>query len=234
MDWAKRAAEAILPLSTEKRDLALAFKEWRYTGYVIDLEAPEETCQLCGHPEIRYQFEIANGLTGASLLIGSECIKRFDISAVDEEGNLVDHQQSRAKVDRDRRKLVEDARERRMMQSLIALAQKETTFQIESFINYYKEKRGAFTPKQVLLLFDLMRKHHVAYAKSDFKLIIRRARERMQFNDLSGYEVDQLWGCMSATQRKWYGDRFPGRREEHRIRAAELDQLMARVAERKA
>lgn len=88
MSWAERAAANLLPLSKEKSDLANALREWRYTGDFHDLEAPIENCQLCDHPDIRYQFEIRNLLTGNTLLIGSECINRFGIAATDEEGRL--------------------------------------------------------------------------------------------------------------------------------------------------
>ena len=90
MDWPKHVAESILPLSRERDDLARALHEWYCTGQVTDLEQSVEACQLCGQSDIRYQLEIQNRHTIASLLIGSECIKQFDISAVDEEGMLLD------------------------------------------------------------------------------------------------------------------------------------------------
>jgi len=80
MSWASRSAENILPYSNEKRDLALALKEWLYTDDMLDLEAPIEDCQLCDHPDIRYQFSIQNKFNGHELLVGSECINSFSAS----------------------------------------------------------------------------------------------------------------------------------------------------------
>src|ERR1043165_5380424 len=114
MSWASRVSENLLPLSKERDDLALALHEWRYAGNFNDLEAPEADCELCDHPEIRYQFEICNVHTGHTLLVGSECIHRFGIAATDEEGRTLDETETRKKVEKDRRKLIEDARKRRV------------------------------------------------------------------------------------------------------------------------
>jgi hypothetical protein len=206
MEWSKHVAESILPRSREKTNLRNALQEWRYTGNVTDLERPIETCQLCGHPDIRYQFEIQNRHTNAHLLIGSECIKRFDISAIDETGNVLDRAATHAKVGRDRQKLIDDARERRMMKSLIRLAHIETDVNIDSFIGYYREKRGAFTPKQLLYLFDLMMKHEIDFQKEDFKMVIKRGREKDQLAAMEPCDIEQLWECMSVGQRKWYDE----------------------------
>ena len=89
MSWASRAAANLLPLSRERRDLAQALKEWRYAGNYHDLETPSADCELCDHPNIRYQFEIQNLFTDEALLIGSECINRFGIAATDEEGRTL-------------------------------------------------------------------------------------------------------------------------------------------------
>ena len=90
MNWASRAAENILPLSREKMNLASALAEWLYTGDTYDLEKPIETCELCGHPDLRYQFRIENRHNGNELLVGSECINRFTIRATDSFGRVLD------------------------------------------------------------------------------------------------------------------------------------------------
>lgn len=222
MDWAKHAAKAILPLSEEKQNLALAFREWRYTGCVNDLEIANETCQLCGHPEIRYQFEIRNSHNNNSLLIGSECVKRFDISAVDEKGNVLGRAETHTKIARDRHNLIHDAREQRMMLSLINLVRVERKFNIENFITYYKEERGAFTPKQLLLLLGRLSEHRVKHNKRDFKMIIRRDREKEQLACMDDGGIDLLWGCMTSGQQKWFNERFPQRREAREARFQDL------------
>jgi len=110
--WAESVKKNLLPLSKEKTDLKKALGEWFYTGDTYDLSYPDEDCELCDHQGIRFQFEIKNEHTGKVLLIGSECILRFSIPAVDNEGNVLDQISTTKKVHRDRRKLISDARTR--------------------------------------------------------------------------------------------------------------------------
>ena len=140
MSWASRAAANLLPLSEEKENLRTALKEWFYTGEMHDLKEAEKICQLCDHPNIRYQFLIENSYTFNSLWIGSECITKFKIQAIDESGLVLDHEQTKEKVHRDKRKLISDAKEKSMINSLIALASEDDDFEIENFIGYYKKK----------------------------------------------------------------------------------------------
>lgn len=60
--------------------------------------------------------------TLSTLLIGSECIKRFEIGGLDEQGCRLDAHATGRLVDRHRRGLVEDARLQRTMAALLMLA----------------------------------------------------------------------------------------------------------------
>ena len=64
MTYIQRVASTLAPLSIEQDDMATMLREWHYTGNTYDLGEPLEDCELCGHPDIRYQFEIANRHTG--------------------------------------------------------------------------------------------------------------------------------------------------------------------------
>lgn len=203
MSWASRAAASILPLSREQNDLAIALKEWRYTGNFHDLEIAEETCELCSHPDIRYQFEIGNLHTEHTLLVGSECINRFGITATDDKGSTLSVAESKKKVGRDRRKLVEDARKRRVVNNLVALVSADEKFaNFDSFLDYL-QKRGAFTPKQMALLLWRMNANGIKYRPSDFKIILRRDREKDQILAMDDWQRDLLWPCLSSSQKKW-------------------------------
>lgn len=168
-----------------------------------DLEIADEICQLCDHPDIRYQFEIGNLNTDATLLIGSECINRFGIAATDEEGRTLDAAETKRKVGQDRRKLVEDARKRRVIKSLVALAHADTEMEnIESFIDYLQD-RGAFTPKQMAFLVWRFHQMDIDYRKTDFKIILRRNREKEQLLDMPEWKREQLKPCLSSSQKSW-------------------------------
>lgn len=200
MTWASRAAKNLLPLSREQNDLARALKEWRYTGEFYDLETPAADCELCDHPDIRYQFTIRNLFTAEPLLIGSECIHRFGIAATDEEGRTLDAAGTRKKVEKDRRKLIEDARQRRVMTALVALAHVDSDFEIESFVDYL-QTRGAFTPKQLNIILWRLGKHRIDHAPRDFQLTIKRNREKEQLLELPDWQLQKLAPCLSASQR---------------------------------
>lgn len=202
MSWASRAANNLMPLSREQESLAAALREWRYTGNCYDLEEPVEICQLCDHPDIRYQFDIRNLFTGKSLLVGSECINRFGIAATDEEGRTLDAAESRSRVGRDRRKLIDDARKRRVINALVVLANTDEELQISNFIEYLQE-RGAFTPKQLSLLLWRFDTHRIPHDVKDFKISIRRNREKAQLREMKQRQIKRIWPCLSPSQRKF-------------------------------
>jgi len=200
VSWASRAAANLLPLSREQDDLKVALTEWRYAGNFHDLETPSEVCQLCDHPDIRYQFEIENRHTGEDLLIGSECITRFGIAATDEEGRVLDAAGTIRKVARDRRRLVDDAKKRGVVTALIALGQADAEFEIVSFINYLQD-RGAFTPRQLATLMWRLKKFHVPHRPADFKLTIKRNREKAQLRELKDWQLRSIGPCLSPAQK---------------------------------
>jgi hypothetical protein len=202
MSWATRSAANLLPLSVERTQLAPALREWLYTGDMYDLGAPVEACELCEHPEIRYQFKIINRHNGNEMLVGSECINKFSISATDELGNVLNRDDSRRRVNRDRRFLVNEARKRRLINTLVALSSLEESFDISSFIGYVQD-RNAFTPKQLALFLWRLDEHHLEYAPRDFKLVIRRDREKQQLQQMPGWKVKKIWASMSSSQRNW-------------------------------
>lgn len=200
MSWEARAAANILPLSREQRTLGVALREWRYSGSFHDLEEPSEDCELCNHPDIRYQFEIRNLYTEHALLVGSECINRFGIVGTDEQGRALDAADTRRKLGRDRRQLIEDARRRSVVNSLVGLSYADHEFAIHSFIDYL-QTHGAFTPRQLSTLLWRLEKHRIPHKSADFKLTIRRNRERAQLREMKDWELKRLWPCLSRTQR---------------------------------
>ncbi|WP_269543225.1 hypothetical protein [Cerasicoccus fimbriatus] len=202
-NWLQRVKASIFPRSREKSDIRAALSEWFYTGDTYDLEYPSADCELCGHKDIRFQFTIENSFTQKDLLIGSECITRFDIRAVDEEGHQLDSETTKKTVQRDRRKLITNAKEKRMFTSLVRLGSLDQDFEIDSFISYYGERK-AFTPKQLAVLLWRLEKFGVEHKPTDFKLTIRRNREKNQLLTLKDFQVRAIWKCLSASQKRFY------------------------------
>jgi hypothetical protein len=91
MNWISRSADNIFPYSENKKNISSALTEWMYTGEMHDLEKPTGTCELCNHPDIRYQFNIKNTHNHNELIVGSECINKFEIKSFDDKGSLLDN-----------------------------------------------------------------------------------------------------------------------------------------------
>lgn len=204
--YRKRVARNIFPLSVEQADLDVALAEWFYTGTCEDHEEPFETCQMCEQEGLRYHFLIANIQTRNALWVGSECILQFDMGAIDRAGVVVHGPAAEQIVKRDRQKLQDEARKERVLKTLRELWLKDK-FQremIESMVKYLKA-RGAFTPKQMLLIAARLQHHKVQHAPRDFKVILRRDREKAQ---VTATTFPKLSPYLSPEQRDRMAARF--------------------------
>ena len=202
MTWLDTIKQTIFLLSVENKDLNKALREWVYEGNMYDTEE-SHSCELCGHPDLRYQFEITNINNHDILLIGSECIKKFSgISVLDSKGNKLDVVSARKKVDHDKRLLITDAKKRHVINSLVELSWEDDKFKIDSFIEYFKD-RGAFTPDQLATLFWRLNEHDISFNKSYFKLTIKRGREKEQLLNMPDWKLKKIYSALSSTQKDW-------------------------------
>ncbi|NUJ16628.1 hypothetical protein FKN04_08445 [Bacillus glycinifermentans] len=206
MNWVERVKKNIFPLSNEKYNIRKALDEWVYEGSMYDVEVADETCELCDQPNIRYQFEIVNKLNNNSLLIGSECIMRFKISVIDRSGKKLSFDDAKKKVIKDKSRLVTEAKEKNVLNTLVALAAKDHEFNIENFIEYFKERK-AFTPNQLTLLIWRLERANIDFKKAHFKLTIRRNREKEQLLSLENWKLKRIWDCLSSNQKQFVLDR---------------------------
>lgn len=201
--WLERVKANIFPVSEEQINVIRALGEWVYQGNMYDVEIAEETCELCDQPHIRYQFEIINTINSNTLQIGSECINRFKIGVLDDKGVQLSAENAKKKVNKDRNKLVTEAKVKSMINSLVSLSRVDNEFDIESFIKYYKEN-GAFTPKQLSTLIWRLEKYNVHHIKSHFKLTIKKNKDKEQLLNLAAFKVKQIWECLSNSQKDFY------------------------------
>ncbi|TDL68426.1 hypothetical protein E2R58_04255 [Paenibacillus amylolyticus] len=204
--WLERVKNNILPVSEEQIDVLKALKEWVYEGDMYDVEIAEETCELCDHPHIRYQFEIVNIINSNTLQIGSECINRFEIGVLDNKGVLLSSEKAKKKVNKDKNKLVTEAKVKSVINSLVSLSKVDNEFEIESFIKYLKDN-GAFTPKQLSTLIWRLEKYKINHIKSHFKLTIKKNKDKDQLLELADYKVKQMWDCLSSSQKNFYSEK---------------------------
>lgn len=202
MTWISRVCDNVFPLSLEKNNIRKALLEWNYEGEMYDSGELEEFCGLCGHQNIRYLFEIVNKHNSNSLLIGSECIIKFEIPVLNDGGSRFGNVDGTKKVHRDRRKLVIESKEKHVVNSLIILKGLDSDFDIESFIQYFN-KRKVFTPNQLATLIWRLDRAGVEYNKSNFKLSIARKVEKEQLNNLEEWRLKKIFHCMSYSQKKF-------------------------------
>ncbi len=75
-NWLSSAKENLFKLSSNMDNFEIARKEWIYVG-MTDNGNADFDCQLCSHPEIRYEYLIKNSITNNELIVGSSCILKF-------------------------------------------------------------------------------------------------------------------------------------------------------------
>ncbi|MFD3274318.1 hypothetical protein ACE3MS_29925 [Paenibacillus dendritiformis] len=203
-NWLERVKANIFPVSQEKNNVKKALKEWIYRNNFYDVEIPDETCELCDHPNIRYQFEIYNTINGNILQVGSECINKFDeIGVVDQKGNILSVEAAKRKVNRDKNKLVTEAKVKSVIHSLINLSRVDNDFNIEGFIKHYKENE-AFTPNQLFTLMWRLEKFNIKHNKAHFKVTIKKKKDKEQLLGLLDWKLKKIWGCLSNSQKEFY------------------------------
>jgi hypothetical protein len=204
MSWLTNASANLLPLS-QSSDYRTALSEWNYTGEVEDTLAGESTCDLCDHPNIRYKFEIENRFNNNVLYIGSECICKFGILGIDENGDIISHDQTVSQIHRDRRRFIQNKKDLDVLNALVQLTQANDAMisDVSDFYQYYNQRK-AFTPKQLSLVIWRLEINRITFRKSSFRMIIRRNREKDQFIGLDLVQVNSIWDCISSSQRDFY------------------------------
>ena len=179
--------------------------EWYYNGDMTEAEFGTEPCQLCSHPDLKYQFGITNSHTNHKLFVGSECINRFELSGVGNYGEFIDSQETKKKLSYDRRKLIKDVAKRRVLNCLILLNSKTTNsqFNFEKTLEYFKE-RGKFSPKHLGLIFWKLDTNKISYKKADFKVSLQRNREKEQLLEMENWKLEKIWQSLTSQQKKWH------------------------------
>jgi hypothetical protein len=149
--WRNKSIENLLQFSVEKSDHTVAAKEWYFSGNVIDHCVANQICQLCEGENLRYHFEIKNKSKEISLLVGSSCIKKFDISVFDSDGNELFGVQKDSFL----KKKIQEKKHELLLEQLRSLWSKSSPDEkneIEFYVSNYKRKNG-FTPEEISFFF---------------------------------------------------------------------------------
>jgi hypothetical protein len=192
--YPERVRERILPLSIAKT-LPKAFDEWQCTGNVVDHGEPYERCELCGHEDLRYHFEIANKHTCETLRVGSRCILKF--IAVYEGDRKLSPKDAKKKLDG----LIEQMRVEsciKAMKDLVWAEKSESDILENALADYRKNKK--LTPRQASEVFRRFRHNRIDHEPSFFNITLKG-----QMEDLKNMEtscVHLLWPALTPCQRK--------------------------------
>ena len=167
--WRNKAIVNLLENSTEKNDHSIAAKEWAFSGEVIDHFVSNKVCQLCEGKNLRYHFKIKNKtINNSELLVGSSCIKKFDIAVFDENGKEIFGSKKSSFL----QKKIEQKKQELMLEqirSLWRVANPEEKDAIEYYVHEYKNKTG-FSPDDLFDLFSLMEQYNTEFTKVLFKV----------------------------------------------------------------
>jgi len=193
--YPQKVRDNILPLSVAAT-LPEAFEEWSFTDYTIDHEEPNETCQLCDHEELRYHFEIKNALTQKTLLVGSKCILKFNLSVFEDTRRL-----SPADTKKKLERLTQQMRLNSCIKALEKLVLTEKNDMLGNALNFYI-KNKYLTPKYAFVVLWRLKDNKIDHSPSFFKINLKKTKYKQDFRDMKLRSVHMIWPALSSTQRK--------------------------------
>lgn len=204
--WAARVCTNLFPLSVEQHDLSTALKEWAHTEEVIDHGSNCAICEMCGKKPLRFHFEIENANTRFKLWVGSECINRFGVDVILEDGTRISGQEAAKHVLKSRSKMIEDARKGRVaaaIMDVIDLEDKDYLKPIlQACLNKHREGKP-LSPKQMNTLAWRLNKFDVPHSPSDFRVALRRASHKYDLGSLDDFQAKGLMPYLSVQQREY-------------------------------
>lgn len=211
--WRNKAITNLLKNSQEDNDYAIAAKEWEFTGSVFDYLTSDHICQLCEGENLRYHFEIKNKITkNSSLLVGSSCIKKFDITVINDFGIEIFGNEKSSFL----QKKIEEKKKELMIEQVRALwiaSNKEEKQLIEYYIHDFKIKNG-FSPDNLLELFQLMHKYNADYSSILFKVSLRSKYELNSLLSMPEDERNVIVPCLTVSQKTKYIEKIKQQEEE--------------------
>ncbi|MGH7485970.1 MAG: hypothetical protein ACREMY_10285, partial [bacterium] len=131
MSWIERATANLTKYSTYQGEgepsLYRLMHEWEMTNGFNDLEDTSGTCELCDHPDIRYQHEIHNRFTKSDLWVGSTCILQF-VPLYEDDVEITNPEDKARLLTRITTRLINEARQERAMRLITNLAASNDRF----------------------------------------------------------------------------------------------------------
>ncbi len=205
--YPQRVADNILPLSISGA-LPEAFKEWFFTEHTIDHESPIEECELCNQEELRYHFEIENRKTSHKLMVGSQCILKFQLP-VYENGVLLDERNTRKKLEALKNKM----RMESCVNALALVAMKENSDILSNALAFYR-KNKYLTPRFAFVVLWRLQVNNIDHCPSFFRVSLKRDKYKHDLRSMELRKVQLIWPALSSSQRRMaesFGHLPPGK-----------------------
>jgi hypothetical protein len=201
--WLQNSIKNLLLLSENKISFQEAIKEWFYTGEIFDNHLANQICELCEKDKLRYHFEIRNQRDNY-LLVGSNCIEKFDIVIYDKGGKEI-------KTDKDKY-LKSQVKIRHVERTLSNLHSCNPLGQIKGFTKkelddyclMIFERNNKFYPKMLNYVFLRFNEENIIFDESMFKISMRTKEYRKEFLSLSEVQFERIKGALTINQREYY------------------------------
>ena len=210
--YIQKVADNILPLSVAGT-LPEAFREWYFTDNIEDHMSADEECQLCGHEQLRYHFEIENESTKHRLWVGSSCILKFQVK-VFENGSLLDAKDSKKKLDALTKKMRLDS----CINALKKLAESEKKDMLSNALEFYL-KNKYLTPNYAFVVLWRLSHNKIDHHPSFFKVSLKRDKHKQDLSKMPKKHVHRIWPALSSGQRELaiqYGHTAPNKTIENK------------------
>lgn len=190
--WEEKVRTNLVPLSKAKSTKE-AISEWFYTGEHKRHDDATEICHLCGQHGLKYHFEIENKHTANALMVGSECIKRFEIQGAD--AVVADH-----------KRMEKERRDRKAVHFLdfIRINSINRPDREPYDLQRYYRKKGYITLKQAVACAEIV--HRTMYAPPAHPPISVLVTRKNLIEGINGIDLGLVWPYLSASQQKSFGD----------------------------
>lgn len=194
-EYIDRIAPNIVPLSVSE-DVYKALTEWEATGLVVDHEAPDEVCKLCDNTGLRYHFKIENSHTGNTLMVGSQCILRFNVKV---------RGATKATAKRTLGKWVARAQRDTTLKTFSKVRDTETDagFQaaLVGAVSYYNSN-GVLTPNHLALVRWRAKQNGIDLSMTAVKVSFKKKAHKQQALDMDTWRLKTIWDALSPSQKR--------------------------------
>ncbi|MDR0785692.1 MAG: hypothetical protein LBE74_07415 [Treponema sp.] len=213
----ENATKNLLSNSVEKNDYKKAKKEWYFTDEVIDnsenfeIDETRPSCELCKHEDLRWQFIIKNRLNNNQLMVGSTCIKQFDIGLIDEYGHIKYGEERDSNIEKAINKKRTEAEFNNVLEALRNLWKKDKGTEWEKDIERcgkeWKEEKS-LQPNHLAFIVYRFNENNINYKKLILKINMRKEKYRDQIIRMEKWKYLLIRTYVNSKYYEYYDKHF--------------------------